>query len=823
MSPSFSTVRRPWLMTLLLFVGTLLLFGRSVGFGFVNYDDSGHVFNNPHVQAGLTGESLRWAFTGEGVIWNPLTRLSHLVDGQLYGLRPWGHHLTSVLWHAANAALAFLLLRRLTASFWASALCAALFAWHPLRVESVTWVSERKDVLSGFFFLLTLWTYIGYAESRRTSRPGTTEVWRRYALTLLWFVCGLLSKPMLVTLPGVLLLLDFWPLRRAPLPTPLGGASSMPAIPGNPANQPVHSSWTALLLEKLPFAALAALFSLVAMHTQQAGGAFVLQLSLLDRLANAPVAVARYLGNVFWPFDLVVAYPHPGTWPLAVVGGAILLLAAVTGLALHQARSRPWLLVGWLWFLGMLVPVIGIVQIGFQSIADRYTYLPTLGLSIALAWSLRALATPTAAKAVLAGLILAGLGVRSVDQQGHWRSSVALYQHAIDCVPDNTEAEVFLGFTLEDGGHDAEAAPHVQRALTLSPTNPIALATRARLATKQGRLADAEADYRASLAAKPDEADTQYALGLLLLSQHRPGEALVNFRAAIELQPDRLDVLMTLAETEAATGLGDDAVRRFAAALVQNPTTASLHTRYALLLADLGRTDDALTHAGRAVELAPAAPIALANYANLLRLAGRLPEACEHYRRAVAAAPTDAALRLGLGLALRQNRELDAAQAEFEAAARLQPSLAAAHLAVGELLLTGNQAAPAAARFRQALAADSSAIPALLGLARAATQLGAYDEAATSLQQAIALQPDSPAPYSAWAEILVRQKRFAEAIPPYEKAVGLQPADPETHAALGYALFFAGRKADARREWEEALRLNPDFPRLRERLQNLPR
>ncbi|MBK8474759.1 MAG: tetratricopeptide repeat protein [Opitutaceae bacterium] len=809
-------------MTLLLFIGTLLLFGRSVGFGFVNYDDSGHIFNNPHVQAGLTGESLRWAFTGEGVIWNPLTRLSHLVDGQLYGLRPWGHHLTSVLWHAANAALAFLLLRRLTASFWASALCAALFAWHPLRVESVTWVSERKDVLSGFFFLLTLWTYVGYAESRRTSRPGATEVWRRYALTLLCFLGGLLSKPMLVTLPGVLLLLDFWPLRRAPLPTPLGGASSMPAIPGNPASQPVPVTWPALLMEKLPFAALAALFSLVAMHTQQAGGAFVLQLSLLDRLANAPVAVARYLGKFFWPFDLVVAYPHPGTWPLAIVAGAILLLTAVTAFALHQGRPRPWLLVGWLWFLGMLVPVIGIVQVGFQSIADRYTYLPTLGLSYALAWTLRALATSTAAKAVLAGVVLAGLGIRSIDQQGHWRSSVALYQHAIDCVPNNTEAEVFLGFTLEDGGHDAEATPHVQRALELAPKNPIALATRARLATKQGRFADAEADYRASLAAKPHEADTQYALALLLLSQQRVDEALAAFRAALDLQPDRLEVLMTLAETEAATGLGDDAVRRFEAALVQHPTTAALHTRYALLLADLGRTDDALAHAGRAVELAPTAPIARTNYANLLRLAGQTATACEHYRLAAAAAPADAAIHYGLGLALRQNQELDAALAAFEAAARLQPTFAAAQTEAGLLLLARQQAAPAAARFRQALAADSSAIPALLGLARAAVQLGTYDEAAASLQQAIALQPENPEPYTTWAEILVRQKRFTEAIPPYEKAASLQPADPEAHAALGYALLFAGRPLDARREWEEALRLNPDFPMLRERLQKLP-
>lgn len=813
MLSSFSIARRPWLMGLLLFAGTVLLYSRTVGFGFVNYDDSGHVYDNVHVQAGLTLESLRWALIGEGVIWNPLTRLSHLLDGQLYGQRAWGHHLSSILWHAANTVLVWLVLRRLTGAFWSAAFCAALFAWHPLRVESVTWVSERKDVLSGFFFLLTLWSYTAYAEHRRNHAPGTG---RAYALTLLWFLCGLLSKPMLVTLPGVLLLLDAWPLRRAPLPF-----ASLASGDNDNAPPPV-ATWRALVLEKLPFAAIAALFSVVAMHTQQAGGAFVLQLSLLDRFANAPVGVARYLGKFFWPFDLVVAYPHPGTWPAAIVGGALLLLAALSALALHQWRPRPWLLVGWLWFLGMLVPVIGIVQIGFQSIADRYTYLPTVGLALALAWTLRALAASPTAKAALAGLVLIGLGIRSVDQQRHWRSSEALYQHAIDCIPANAEAENFLCFTLEAAGDNAEAARHAQRALELAPHSAIALATRARLAVKQGRLADAEADYRASLAAKPDDAETAFALGLLHLAQRRPAEALANFQTALDLQPDRLDILMTLAELEAETGRGEEAVRRFEAALAHHPTAAALHTRYAVVLDALGRTADAIEHASRAIVLAPAAAPARSEYAGILRRAGRTAEACAQFREALAISPNDADLHFGLGLALGQNHELDAAIAAFEAALRLRPTLAAAHAEIGQIHLARQQPADAAAHFRQALTGDPTLLRALVGLARVDAQLGVYDEAARCLEQAIQRHPESPEPYSAWAEILARQGRFDEAIPQYEKAISLQPLDPATHAALGFACALAGHPAQARRAWEEALRLNPDFPQLRERLARLP-
>jgi tetratricopeptide (TPR) repeat protein len=817
--PFLTSSRRPWLVGLLLFVGTVLLFSRSVGFGFVNYDDSGHVYNNPHVQAGLTGESLRWAFTGEGVIWNPLTRLSHLVDGQLYGKHAWGHHLSGILWHAANAVLVFLLLRRLTGAFWGAALCAALFAWHPLRVESVTWVSERKDVLSGFFFLLTLWCYTTYAERRRNHTPGAG---RAYAATLLCFLCGLLSKPMLVTVPGVLLLLDAWPLRRAPLPAPLGASGLAPANPENSAVPPPASTWPALLLEKLPFVALAALFSVVAMHTQQANGAFVLELPLLDRLANAPVAVARYLGKFFWPFDLVVAYPHPGAWPATLVAGAVLLVLALTVLALRHWSRRPWLLVGWLWFLGTLVPVLGLVQIGFQSIADRYTYLPTLGVTLALVWTLRALSLAPATRIAGAGLLLLGCALRTVDQQGNWRTSVALYEHALACTTDNAPAHAFLGYTLFTANGDrATAELHTRRALALAPNNILALTTRAGLSWRQGRLAEAAADFRTLLALNPRDAEAAHSLSLVQRAQNLPADALATLRTAHALLPDNLDLQLTLADLEATLGHAEEAVRLGEEALRRQPSEAALHSRFSAILAQLGRTADAFAHAEQAVALAPAASEAHANLAHLLHLAGRVSEACAQYRQATALDPDNADHHLNLGVALAQNQDTEAALAEFATTLRLRPACAPAHTEIGHLLLARDQPAEAAERFRRALAIDPRLVRALLGLARAGVQLGAYDEAAASLQQAIELQPANPEPYSTWAEILVRQGRFAEAIPPYEKALGLQPEDAGAHAALGYALFLAGRRTDARREWEEALRLDPDFPKLRARLQTL--
>ena len=377
-----------WAVSVALFAGTMLLFGRAFDYGFTNYDDPRYLTDNLHVQSGLTWDSLVWAFTAKTDYWHPLTWFSHMLDWQLYGASATGHHLTSVLWHALNAVLAFHVLRRLTGAFWTCAFAAALFAWHPLRVESVVWVAERKDVLSGCFFLLTLWAYAGYAK-RRLER---SRAWPSYLLTLALFSGGLMCKPMLVSLPLVLLLLDYWPLNRT-------AAGPAPVL-----------VWRGLLIEKLPFVVLSAAISVLTILMQFNVGGYVLHLPLGARLGNALVSIVRYLGKFFWPFDLAVCYPHPGSWPAATVSGAVLLVLALSVAAWRQRHIRPWLLVGWAWFLVVLLPVIGLVQAGFQAMADRYTYLAIIGPQLALLMTVREIPArfmPRGLAAALGGVVLA--------------------------------------------------------------------------------------------------------------------------------------------------------------------------------------------------------------------------------------------------------------------------------------------------------------------------------------------------------------------------------------------------------------------------------
>ena len=343
MRPGFRTA----MVCALLFGGTLLLYGRVTGFDFVNIDDPVYVTGNPMVQRGLSWAGAVWAFTAPSDYWHPLAWLSHMADCQLYGLAPAGHHFTSILWHALNAVLAFLVFRTLMGGTWRSAFAAALFAWHPLRVESVAWVTERKDVMSGCFFLLTVLAYARFAAARSAGRPAC----RSYGLALVFFAAGLMSKPMLVTLPFVLLLLDYWPLARQPR---------------WPARRQVR--------EKLPFFALAGAAGVATVLMQKSAGGFVLSLPVTARLGNAAVALVRYLGKFLWPFDLIVCYAHPGSWPVETILAAVALLLGLGATVWWQRRDRPWLATGLAWYLVTLLPVLGLVQLGFQAMADRYTW-----------------------------------------------------------------------------------------------------------------------------------------------------------------------------------------------------------------------------------------------------------------------------------------------------------------------------------------------------------------------------------------------------------------------------------------------------------------
>ncbi len=555
--PSPVTPVRPashtWIASGALAVSTVLLFSRSFGYDFINYDDPIYLANNPHVRAGLTWPGVAWAFTGAGDYWHPLTWLSHMLDWQLFGAKATGHRIVSVAWHAANAVLVFALFRRLVASWGLAFFAAALFAWHPLRVESVVWVTERKDVMSGCFFLLTALAWLDFLQAQREGRTAAGAYGRAFA----FFLAGLMCKPSLVTVPLVLLALDFWPGARFRGRMETGRA----------------------LFEKIPFLLLAGAVAAVTVRMQHQFGAFTLDLSLADRAGNAVVSIVRYLGKFFWPTDLVICYPHPGAWPALVVLGAIVLLAGLTFAAWRQRGPRPWLLTGWVWYLALLLPMLGLLQVGVQAMADRFTYLALLGAELALLVTWRVLPVPAVVSRGAAVVLLVAAAAQTWHQQAYWRNSVALYRHALDVDERNEFAGGFLAFTYMENRQPVEAEAQARRTLVLAPRNEwawLALAgaqrelgrtaeaaesyghllefepdhlearlARATLLTqlagqlaRQRRFAEAAAAYEALLALDPANAAAHAGLGYMLVFTGRPDEAAAHWREALRLQPD---------------------------------------------------------------------------------------------------------------------------------------------------------------------------------------------------------------------------------------------------------------------------------------------
>lgn len=532
----------------LLSLLVLAVFLQAGSFSFTVYDDDQYLTGNPRVQSGLSAEGVAWAFTTtHAANWHPLTWLSHMLDVELFGMDPGAHHRVNVAFHAANTLLLFLVLLRMTAAPGRSAFVAALFAVHPLHVESVAWVAERKDLLCAFFWFLALGAYARYA-----ARP----VLKRYLPVLLLFALALLSKPMAVTLPFVFLLLDFWPLRRA---------SSSAGI-------------LRLLPEKIPLFALTAASCAVTLVAQQQGGALAPLRALAPgvRLAHALVAYAAYLGKTLWPASLAVFYPHPGIAPPAwKVAGAILLLAALSALAVWRRDRSPWILTGWLWFLGTLVPVIGLVQVGEQAIADRYTYLPLVGIFLALAWELPEIARrcnlPGRALQAGAVLVLLPLAVASWVQTGYWKNGETLFQHALEVTENNWMAQGNLGWTLTEQGRLAEAIPHYVEALQTHPAFAPAHNNLGVTLGRLGRFGEAEAQFRQALLLAPRFADAHTNLGVVLRQRGAVDEAISQYREALRIRPDAAIAHFNLGNALAQQGKVEEAVRHYLEALKHRP------------------------------------------------------------------------------------------------------------------------------------------------------------------------------------------------------------------------------------------------------------
>jgi hypothetical protein len=474
---------------------TLLVFWQTTGHDFIIFDDEVYVTQNARVQEGLSWQGVSWALkTTHANFWHPLTWLSHMLDCEVFGLHPGGHHLAGLLLHLANTLVLFVVLRRMTSALWPSAFVAALFACHPLHVESVAWVSQRKDLLSTFFWILTLGAYVRYVEQPRI---------RRYVLVLVLFCLGLMAKPMLVTLPFVLLLLDYWPLRRLDL----GQGSHHSTYPNNVRTPVLH-----LVLEKVPLFGLSAAACVVAYMAQVQGGA-VKSSSLFPmgvRVSNALVSYVIYIEKTLWPHDLAVFYPHPGSWPLWQAAGAALLLVAVSTVVIAAVRKAPYLAFGWFWYLGTLVPVIGLVQVGDHAMADRYTYVPLIGLFIMMAWGGRDLVKhwpqyKTALVFSASALIIAA-AMSSAQQLKHWQNSVSLFEHTLSVTENNHGARNNLGLALAQEGRFDEAVDQYLEALRIKPNDPRTLSNMGVALANQGKIKQALDHFKEALRINPNDA-----------------------------------------------------------------------------------------------------------------------------------------------------------------------------------------------------------------------------------------------------------------------------------------------------------------------------
>ena len=680
---------------LFLAASAIIAFWQVSQCDFINFDDGVYVTGNIHIRDGITTQAIRWAFTAVGYAgyWHPVTWMSHMLDVQLFGLKPRWHHLTNLLFHIANTLLLFLIFHRMTRAPWKCAFVAALFALHPLHVESVAWVSERKDVLSTFFWMLTMAAYIHYVEHRTEGggqksedrgrrmkdgisfsdiRPPTSVL--RYLAVLIFFALGLMAKPMLVTLPFTLLLLDFWPLQRfepkkyAPeisteVEDPLSankskGKSNRKQTPGsgqaaqalvreeNPADRKYQWALVRpLIMEKIPLLALAALSSIVTYFAQKKAGAVVslAGIPLGVRIENGFVSYIIYIGKTIWPSDLAVFYPHPQFLPLWQVLGAVLFLGAATFAVIRTAKRFPYLAVGWLWFAGTLVPVIGIVQVGTQAMADRFSYVPLIGLFVMAAWGIPELLekwqpTRPPRKEVLFGLaasILTCFLIVTWTQVGYWRNSIALYDHSLKVTSPTDIILWNRGGAYDSLGNHRQAISDYDRAIEINPKYADAYYNRGAAYADLGNLRQAISDYERAIEINPKYADAYYNRGAAYAKLGDLREAISDYDIAIGINPEHARAYNNRGAGYGALGDDRQAISDYDRAIEINPKYADAFNNRGSAYADLGNHRQAISDYDRAVEINPGYSEAYYNRGLAYGRIGDHKEAISDYDRAI--------------------------------------------------------------------------------------------------------------------------------------------------------------------------------------------
>ena len=797
-----------FLIYALLALATIIAYEPVRHNDFVRYDDGAYVTENPQVNGGITFESIVWAFTTPHVAnWHSLTWLSHMLDCQFFGLNPLWHHLTSLFFHVASALLLFWVLRTMTGAVWPGAFVAAAFALHPLHVESVAWVAERKDVLSGFFWMLTLAAYLRYAE-----RPGIA----RYLLVFLSLALGLLAKSMLVTLPFVLLLLDYWPLGRFQRQRQKGRKVS-------PASRSIVVRYqkappSRLIAEKVPLFILVTAAGVITFIVQQSAGAMkeAENFSLSLRVSNALVSYLGYIIKMLCPARLTVLYPFPlKGLPLWQPIVSFLVLAGITVGVLYAARR--YLLVGWLWYVGTLVPVIGLVQVGEQAMADRYTYLPSIGIFIMVAWGAAELLTKwhyrKIALGVSAGLLLALLVIFTRMQVRYWQNDLALFRRAVEVTENNYIMLNNYGVLLGEMDRHEEALVHFRGALSVNPRYSKARNNIGKVVLKQGQIDEAIAVFTEVLRRGKDSADAHNNLGLAYARKGRLNLAVQHYNEALRLKPNYVKAINNLGIALKDWGRFDEALTQFTEALRIKPNYAEAHNNLGLTLQSQGKLDEAVTNFTKALEIKPDYAEALKGLGKALFQQGKLEEAITCYRKVLQINPIDPVAHNDLGAVLGKQGKLEEAIARFAKALEIRPDYAEAHYNFGIALYSQGKFGQAITHLTEAAQRDPNSISVHYLLAQSLTNVGRTEDAIEHFRETLRLKPDWVAPMNKLALILATHEEaklhnLKEAVRLAEKACELTRYEqPGILGTLAAAYAAAGRFGQAIETAEKAIKL----------------
>ncbi len=733
MNTGLSDKHRVILIYALLAVAVSAAYWRVFSNGFVNYDDPMYITDNKHIQAGLTWDGVVWAFkSGYAVNWHPVTWLSHMLDCQLFGLNPRGHHLTSLLLHIANTLLLFYVLRKMTGALWASAFAAAVFGLHPLHIQSVGWVSERKDVLSTLFWLLTLLSYIRYVQNRN---------FKRYLITIFLFAVGLMAKPMLVTLPVVMLLLDYWPLKR----TSRGPGSAI-------------SKFGRLIVEKIPLFVLSVVSCLITFFVQQQGGAVATfdKISPALRLCNIPLAYCAYIVKTIIPSGLMAYYPYNSNASILLIAAAVLFLTAIFAGVIFL--RRPYLIVGWLFFIITLVPVIGIIQVGGQSMADRYMYIPMIGLLIMIAWGLKEIAERVRLSGFIlvpaAAVCLSALSIATWINVGCWKNTFTLFGHAIEVMPANHVALLYLGNTLAEQKNNSGAIEY----------------------------------YKKSIEAAPGFAEARFNLGLALFHDNKFDKAIEQYNMVLNIKENYPQVHFYLANVLAKTGHTDSAARHYSIAIKDDPDDIEAYSNWAVMLSEKGQIEQAVERYNKALAIKPDNADIHNNLGNALKNQGKLAQAAEHYQKALSLKPDFAQAQVSFADTLRMQGRFDAAIEHYRLAMKADSNSSDACYGLGVVMSETNHPDQAVDWYRKAIALDGNNIFAhgQLGLAMAGA--GKIDEAINQVQIVLKARPNDAEMHCNLGILLDSQGKTDEAIEHYRQALQIKPDNKKAGELLDAAL-----------------------------------